>query len=281
MYKRSFVPLFSCALWLGTLGLLSSPAFSQAGEGAAVASVLPDATSPGATPADSPDGAALPDAPQATQATSTSATTPPAADTTANTGKQTKRILFIIPNFRAASVDAKLPPLTAKDSLVLVAQDSFDYSSFIYVGIVAAIGYGGNSYPEFGDGWPGYGRYYWHNFADSVSENLFTEFLVPYPLRQDPRYYTLGRGGFPKRMVYSMSRLAITRTNKGNNTFNFGEIVGAGASAGLSNLWYPSSYGTWTKTGQKWLTQVAVDGLGNIAKEFWPDINSYVFKNKF
>jgi hypothetical protein len=78
-----------------------------------------------------------------------------------------------------------------------------------------------------------------------------------------------------------MSRLAITRTNKGNNTFNFGEIVGAGASAGLSNLWYPSSYGTWTKTGQKWLTQVAVDGLGNIAKEFWPDINSYVFKNKF
>ncbi len=226
------------------------------------------------------DVAALPDAPQAEQTAG-----PNAADSTtnptANTGQQTKRILFIIPNFRAASVDAKLPPLTAKESIILVAQDSFDYSSFLYVGIVAGIGYSENSYPQFHDGWAGYGRYYWHNFADAVGENLFTEFLVPYPLHEDPRYYTLGRGGFPKRLVYSVSRLAITRTNNGNNTFNFGEIVGAGASSGISNLYYPSEYSTWTKTGQKWLTQIGVDGLGNIAKEFWPDINSYVFKNKF
>ena len=261
--------------WLAlslALALMSSPFYALCQAAPEVASAEPDSAAI----------IALPDAPQAAQ-TTTKPTDPPAAATnpTADTGKQTKRILFIIPNFRAASVDAKLPPLTAKDSIILVAQDSFDYSSFIYVGIVAAIGYGGNSYPEFGDGWPGYGRYYWHNMADSVSENLFTEFLVPYPLREDPRYYTLGRGGFPRRLVYSMSRLAITRTNKGNNSFNFGEIVGAGASAGLSNTWYPSKYSTWTKTGQKWLTQVSVDGLGNIAKEFWPDINAHVFKNKF
>ncbi len=117
--------------------------------------------------------------------------------------------------------------------------------------------------------------------ADAVDENLFTEFLVPYVTREDPRYYTLGRGGFAKRMVYSVSRLAITRNNNANNTINLSEIVGAGASSGVSNLYYPSVYTTWTKTGQKWLLQVAVDGLGNIAKEFWPDVNAYVFKNKF
>jgi hypothetical protein len=224
------------------------------------------------------DSMGLPDAPQAAQ-------TPPATQSsqgsTLDTGQQTKRILFIIPNFRAVSVDEKLLPMTAKEEIKLVLQDSFDYSSFIYVGIVAGIGQAENSYPDFGQGAAGYGRYYWHNFADAVDENLFTEFLVPYVAREDPRYYTLGRGGFPKRLVYSVSRLVITRNNDANNTFNFGEIVGAGASSGISNLYYPSKYNTWTKTGQKWLTQVGVDGLSDIAKEFWPDINAHVFKNKF
>ena len=89
-------------------------------------------------------------------------------------------------------------------------------------------------------------------------------------------------GGFAKRMVYSVSRLAITRNNyNANNTINLAEIVGAGAAAGVSTLYYPSAYDTWTKTGQKWLVQLAVDGLGNVSKEFWPDINAHVFKNKF
>ena len=233
---------------------------------------------------DEPSSAdALPDAPQATSSQTPSQATGPTApvDTTLNTGQQTKRILFIIPNFRAASVDAKLPPMTAKEEIKLVLQDSFDYSSFIYVGIVAGIGQAENSYPEFHQGAAGYGRYYWHSLADAIDENAFTEFIVPFATRQDPRYYTLGRGGFPKRMVYSLSRLVICRDNNANETFNFSEVVGAGASAGISNLYYPSRYTTWTKTGQKWITQIGVDGIGNVAKEFWPDINAHLFKNKF
>jgi hypothetical protein len=225
----------------------------------------------------------LPDAPQTPQASTPmqSTTTPAPPGTTINNGEQTKRILFIVPNFRAASVDAKLPPMTAKEEIKLVLQDSFDYSSFIYVGIVAGISFGQNSYPEFHQGAAGYGRYYWHSLADAVGENAFTEFLIPYPTREDPRYYTLGRGGIPKRLVYSVSRLAITRDNNANNTVNFAEIVGAGASAGVSTLYYPSAYATWTKTGQKWLVQLAVDGLSNVAKEFWPDVNAGLFKNRF
>src|SRR5277367_2922872 len=96
----------------------------------------------------------------------------------------------------------RLRPLQTQPS-TLVSKRSGFYSSFIYVGIVAGIGQGENSYPEFGQGAAGYGRYYWHSLADAVDENTFTEFLVPYPTREDPRYYTLGRGGFAKRMVYS------------------------------------------------------------------------------
>ncbi len=284
MDNRTVRRFFSAALVVSGILLGSLPGHSQsAPEVASIepdASTLPDSHSPDASLPDSalPNAAALPDAPQAAQTTPAA---PATHDPTANNGQQTKRILFIIPNFRAVSVDEKLPPLTAKESVKLVLQDSFDYSSFIYVGIVAGIGQAENSYPQFGQGAAGYGRYYWHSMADAVGENAFTEFLVPYPLHEDPRYYTLGRGGFPKRLVYSVSRLAITRNNDGNNTINFGEIVGAGASSGISNLYYPSVYSTWTKTGQKWLLQMAVDGLSDIAKEFWPDVNAGLFNNKF
>jgi hypothetical protein len=101
---------------------------------------------------------------------------------------------------------------------------------------------------------------------------------VPAATREDPRYYTLGHGGFFRRTGYAASRLLITKTDSGGRTFNFSEIVGNGAGAGISNLYYPAQERTWTKTQQKWLTQVAIDGVFNVFKEFWPDINRTVFR---
>ncbi len=199
------------------------------------------------------------------------------------TGQQTKRILFVIPNFRSVSVDQVLPPQSPKEKFKLMIQESFDYSSFIYVGVLAGAADIQKSYPEFGDGADAYGRYYWHGFADNLSGNFFTEAALPVLTHEDPRYYTLGRGGVVKRTIYSISRLAITRsdltaTNAAHNTLNISEIVGNGAAAGISGLYYPSKYRTWTKTGQKWILQIGLDGASNIVKEFWPDINHYVFR---
>jgi hypothetical protein len=74
----------------------------------------------------------LPDDPSAPQSR-----TSPAVQPSIDEGQQTKRILGIIPNFRSVSVDAKLPPLSPGNKFKLMLQDSFDYSSFIYVGILA------------------------------------------------------------------------------------------------------------------------------------------------
>lgn len=193
-------------------------------------------------------------------------------------GKQTKRILWIIPNYRSVSANTKLPPLSFQRKFWLATQDSFDYTSFIFAGMLAGVGQAQASYPAFGQGARGYGRYYWHSFADQAVGNYFTEAIVPSATRQDPRYYTLGHGGFFRRTGYAVGRLLITRTDSGGSMFNFSEIVGNGAGAGVSDLYYPGRYRTWTKTGQKWLTQVALDGLFNVFKEFWPDISHYVFR---
>src|SRR5262249_4840933 len=186
--------------------------------------------------------------------------------------RQSKRILWIFPNYRAVSADAQLPPLSLKDKFWLATQDSFDYSSFVTAGMLAGVGQAKNSYPEFGQGAKGYGRYYWHGVADQAVGNYFKEAIVTAVSREYPRYYTIGYCGFLKRTGKAVSRLLVTRTDSGRRTMNISEIVGNGAGAGISDLYYPSRERTWTKTGQKWIAQVALDGVFNIAKEFWPDI---------
>ncbi len=134
--------------------------------------------------------------------------------------------------------------------------------------------------PQFHQGAAGYGRYYWHTFADTADENIWVEAILPTALHQDNRYYTLGHGNILKRAGYSFTRTLITRSDSGRETFNASEIVGAGAAAGISSAYYPSAQRTWTKVGQRWLTSTLIDGGTFVFKEFWPDINARLFHQK-
>jgi hypothetical protein len=192
----------------------------------------------------------------------------------ASNTEQTKRILGFIPNFRSVSADVILPPQTAKDKFKIGLQDTFDYSNFIFVGAQAGLSQATNSYPAFHQGARGYGRYYWHTFADQSDENILVESVLPAAFHEDSRYYTLGHGGFLKRTAYSLSRVLITRTDSGTERFNASEIIGAGGAAGISSAYYPSQYCTWTKTGQRWLTNIILDGANFVVREFWPDVHS-------
>ena len=216
------------------------------------------------------DQSRLPDAPIAD---SVVAKTSSSSSESSNT-EQTKRILGIIPNFRSVSADVILPPQTAKQKFKIGLQDTFDYSNFIFVGAQAGISQATNAYPAFHQGARGYGRYYWHTFADQSDENLWVESILPAAFHEDSRYYTLGHGGFIKRTAYSLSRVIITRTDSGTESFNASEIIGAGGAAGISSAYYPKQYCTWTKTGQRWLTNVILDGANFVVREFWPDVHS-------
>jgi hypothetical protein len=212
-------------------------------------------------------GASAPATPQSAQ-DSTQAAKPDAAPP-----QQTKRILGIMPNFSAVSADTKLPPQKPKEKFVIAAKNSFDYSSFIIAAIQSGVNMASNSYPEFHQGAAGYGRYYYHTLLDTADSNFMVAGLWPVVFRQDNRFYTLGHGGFKKRAFYAATRVLITRTNGGNRMFNASEIVGTGSAAGISTLYYPEQYRTWTKVGQKWLTSVIIDSANYTFKEFWPDIN--------
>jgi hypothetical protein len=63
-------------------------------------------------------------------------------------GKQSKRILWIIPNYRAVSANTHLPALSLKGKLWLATEDTFDYSNFIFVGALAGISMAQESQPS-------------------------------------------------------------------------------------------------------------------------------------
>ena len=213
--------------------------------------------------------------PRSTQSGPKTTDNPDAVST--NGTHQTKRVLGIMPNFSSVSADVKLPPQTPKEKFILAGKNSFDYSSFLVAGIQAGFAMNSKSYPEFGQGVEGYGQYYWHTLADTASENFFVGGVGPIVFKQDNRFYTLGHGSFRKRSFYAVTRVLVSRKDDGDSTFNFSEIIGSGASAGLSTLYYPKQYQTWTKVGQKWLTSDLIDGFNFWWKEWWPSVNKDVF----
>ena len=232
----------------------------------------------GYSPAQQIASAELPDAPQPQQPTTVPDNTAPPA----HTDPQTKRILGVFPNFRAVSTTDHLPPQSVKDKFVDASEDSWDYSAFVLPALLAGYHQATNETPEFHQGAAGYARYFWHDFVNQTSENYMVEFIVPVATREDTRYYTLGpgHGSGWKRVGYSLSRAVVTRNDAGHETFNISEVVGAGAAAGIANLYYPSRERTTKNTVDQWSTSVGIDAASFVVREFWPDINHVLFHAK-
>ena len=221
--------------------------------------------------------AGLPDTPIPRQSIFSNGPSTPAE----HTDPQTKRILDIFPNFRAVSAETHLPPQPVREKFITASEDSFDYSAFVLPAALAGESEAANDTPEFGSGGVGYGRYLWHTIWTRPARTTGSS----YHPHADPGRYTLLHTGARwrralKRIGYSMSRIVITRTDSGHDTFNISEVVGAGAAAGVSNLYYPRPERTLSNTADKWAVNVGVDSAGFLVREFWPDINHFLFHGK-
>jgi len=195
----------------------------------------------------------------------------------ANSAKaQPKRILGLMPNYRAVSAGTIPPPPTPKQAFKIATQNSFDYSSFIFVGVTSAMSEWSNGHPQLGEGLKGYGRYYWRGFLDKTDGNYLVIFALPTIFHQDERYYAKGEGGFWKRATYSASRILITPNYHGHNGFNASEILGRGIAQGISTSYYPSHDRTLGSLAVKYGYALGRDALTNMFREFWPDIATHV-----
>jgi len=195
------------------------------------------------------------------------------------TGTSNDRLFFTLPNFLTLENANQVPPLTSGQKFKVVVRSSFDYVQYPWYGFLAGISQAENSEPGYGQGAAGYGKRFGAALADGTIENFMTSAVLPTLLRQDPRFFQSGNGGFWHRTGYAMSRVIITRGDSGRSQANFSEIVGSALSAGISTYSYhPRTDRNLRNAASVWGSQVGYDTITFVAKEFWPDIRRKIHK---
>ena len=191
--------------------------------------------------------------------------------------QQPKRILGVMPNYRAVSAGATPPPPTPKQAFKIATQNSFDYSAFVFVGITSAMAFSSDTHPQLGHGMAGYGRYYWRGWVDKTDGNYLVVFALPTIFHQDERYYAKGEGSIWKRGIYAATRILITPNYHGHNSFNASEVFGRGMAQAIGLSYYPSADRTGGALAVKYGWAMGRDALTNVFREFWPDISARLF----
>ncbi len=194
--------------------------------------------------------------------------------------RQPKRILGFMPNFRSVSGGAKPPPPGWKYNFEIATRQSFDYSSFIFLGINSLAAEGINSHPVLGKGADGFYAYIWRGFLDKTDGTYLGAWLLPSLLHEDTRYYALGNQhhSIATRELYIISRQGVTRTYGGRQTPN---IAGLGAKVLtqiVSRTYYPTGATSFSVLATKFGYSAMRDVCFTSIREFYPDIAAHYIR---
>ena len=194
--------------------------------------------------------------------------------------KQPQRILGFMPNFRSVSGGSRPHPPGWKYNFKIATRQSFDYSSFIFLGITSLSAEGIDSHPVLGKGVDGFYAYTWRGFLDKTDGTFLGAWFLPSLLHEDTRYYALGNQHYsvPVRALYVISRQAVTRTYGGRQTPNLAGLGGKVLTQIVSRTYYPAgatSFGVLaTKFGYSAMRDVAFTSI----REFYPDIAAHYIR---
>jgi hypothetical protein len=184
---------------------------------------------------------------------------------------ESDRVAGIVPAFNVIN-DLNAPPLTSSQKFHLFTRTVKDPYNLIMPAVNAVILSSTGASSGFGSGFSGFAKRYAASIGDSVSSNFFRLYAFPALLHEDPRYVRAGQGSIGKRTAHVFAAAVWTRKDDKTFGFNWSKLLASGASAGLSNAYYPpenrGSKLTLERIGLSYLSEIGYDAL----KEFWPDI---------
>jgi hypothetical protein len=219
------------------------------------------------------------DQPQ-TQPTKQPAPTAPAAprpDAEGESGilASPNRIAFVVPNFVTANdTAANRIPLTTRQKYELAWVSTYDISAHLGNLLESGIQQLTNGEPHYGRNLAAFGKRFAASEGDQATSSLFIHGLLPSLLKEDPRYFRLGKGSAGARLFRAVTRALVIRTDAGGHTFNTPAIVGQLMQAGISNFYYPQQDRSVSGTVKDLGINVVYDAAFNILKEFYPDVLS-------
>lgn len=154
--------------------------------------------------------------------------------------EEKQRVLGLVPNFYVV-YDKNPAPLSREQKFHLAWRSTFDPFSFVSAGLSAGIGQASDQYDGYGQGASGYAKRYGAAFADGAVATFLGGAILPAVFHQDPRYRYQGTGSVASRLKHAAASVVTTRGDNDKLQFNYSNVVGNFASAGISNLYYPAS----------------------------------------
>lgn len=183
----------------------------------------------------------LPDAPDATPSVSAASTE--AAAATALFGGQLPRVTPTVDGHRYHRIiqpGGFAPPLTGVDKIKLSVVSRLSVIEIGSTLISAGISQARDSRPHYGDDAGAFGERFGALALKHFSQAFFSYGLFAAALREDPRYYVLGRThSVGARILYAAERLVVTRTDSGDSSVNYAKLAGLAAGNGLTQAYYP------------------------------------------
>jgi hypothetical protein len=183
------------------------------------------------------------------------------------------RIAFVVPNFVTANdTAANRVPLTTRQKYELAWVSTYDISAHFGNLLESSIQQWTNGEPHYGRNLAAFGKRFAAAEGDQATSSLFIHGLLPSLLKEDPRYFRLGKGSAAARLYRAVTRAVVIRTDAGGHTFNTPAILGQLMQAGISNFYYPPQDRSVNGTVKDLGINVVYDAAFNILKEFYPDV---------
>jgi hypothetical protein len=167
-------------------------------------------------------------------------------------------------------------PMTWQQKGYLALHELVDPANVGTILGISAITIGANSHTAYGPGLKGYGELVGVSLLQDATAQFFGAFAIPAIAHQDPRYYRMPHAPFTKRLIYSISRTVISRSDDGRSIPNYGTLSVYPITAEIDNLYVPGIHPDGPSTVARIFTGYALDPVNNLLNEFLPDVASHV-----
>jgi hypothetical protein len=167
-------------------------------------------------------------------------------------------------------------PMTWQQKGYLALHDLTDPANFGTILGISAITIGADSHSAYGPGLKGFGKIIGVSLLQDATTQFFGAFAVPVIAHQDPRYFRMPHAPLTKRILYSLSRTVISRSDNGRSIPNYGTLLSYPITAEIDNLYVPGIHPDGASTAARILTGYGLDPANNLLNEFLPDVASRV-----
>lgn len=181
--------------------------------------------------------------------------------------QEKQRVLGVIPNFYSSYI-WNAAPMSPKQKFGLALRSSIDPVTFVVAAGTAGVEQWHKTFPGYGTGAEGYFKRFGAAYADYTIYTMIADAALPSLFKQDPRYFYMGSGTATSRAKYAISRTFVTRNDNGRSEVNWSHLLGAFATAGVSNVYHAPQDRTASLTMRNAAIIIGGSVATNLIREF-------------